>query len=209
MHPTGFQLRRVLIRSCRSSVIDHILTQKRGSDVPVCFFFVQFDNQKSREAEAILKSIIRQALDQSGFPEEMEPLLEKVQSNLTSDFDELFELLRKITMTTKMLYIIIDGLDECEKSDRDDLLGAISSLARPGSNVKLFLASRDSISREITRGFSALEHLSMSCPSAQLDIATYVEGTIQEKLQCEDLIVGDPSLIEEIKQALMRGSDGM
>ncbi|UKZ49193.1 hypothetical protein TrVGV298_003436 [Trichoderma virens] len=49
----------------------------------------------------------------------------------------------------------------------------------------------------------------MDCSSAQSDIAAYVEGIVQEKLQDEELVVGDSDLIEEIKTALSKGANGM
>ncbi|PNP50699.1 hypothetical protein THARTR1_08619 [Trichoderma harzianum] len=49
----------------------------------------------------------------------------------------------------------------------------------------------------------------MDCSSAQSDITTYVEGIVQEKLKNEELIVGDPDLIEDIKAALSDGANGM
>lgn len=75
-------------------------------------------------------------------------------------------------MTT--LCIAIDNLDECGSSDGNELLEALSSLTTVASNTRLFLASRENVSREIEKRFPSL-----------------------------DLVVGDPSLIEEIKQALV------
>ena len=190
-------------------MIDKILTEKRGSDVFVSFFFVRFDDHQSLKAEVILKSIIRQALNQSGLSEQMEASLEQALLDLSSGFEELLKLLQNIVAALTTLYIVIDGLDECEKRERDELLEALSSLTMVTSNTRFFLASRENVSGEIKRRFPALEHLSMSCPSAQSDIAAYVESAVQDKLQSEDLVVGDPSLIEEIKLALTEGADGM
>ncbi|KAL6816716.1 ankyrin repeat-containing domain protein [Trichoderma sp. SZMC 28015] len=54
-----------------------------------------------------------------------------------------------------------------------------------------------------------MKQITMDCSSAQSDIATYVEGIVQEKLKIEELIVGDPGLIEDIKVALSDGANGM
>ncbi|KAM0452065.1 hypothetical protein ACHAPV_009689 [Trichoderma viride] len=191
-----------------ASVIDKLLTEKRGQDVFISFFFVRYDDRQSLNAEVILRSIIRQALNQCGFSEDIAVLLEKIQAGLSSGLEELLELLQRIATVFKVLYIIIDGVDECEKQDRDDVLYALS-LATVTSNTKLFLASRDSISLEIQKSFPTLHRLSMNCSSAHSDIATYVDGIVQEKLQSEELIVGDSRLIEDIKLALTEGADGM
>lgn len=170
---------------------------------------MRYDDRQSLNAEVILRSIIRQALNHCGFSEDIAVLLEKIQAGLSSGLEELLELLQKIATAFKLLHIIIDGVDECEKQDRDDILYALSSLATVTSNTKLFLASRDSISLEIQKSFPTLHRLSMNCSSAHSDIATYVDGIVQEKLQSEELIVGDSRLIEDIKLALTEGADGM
>ncbi|KAK5988793.1 Putative ankyrin repeat protein [Cladobotryum mycophilum] len=196
-------------REFNGSVIDRLLTEKHSSDVFISFFFVRFDDSQSLNAEFILRSIIRQALNQLSFSEEIEVSLENMQLSLSSGLKELLELLQKIVAAFKAFYIVIDAVDECEKQDRDDLLQGLSSLATIGSNTKLFLASRDSVSREIQKRFTTFGHLAMNCSSAQADIGTYVEGIVREKLQSEELIVEDSGLIEEIKMALTKGADGM
>jgi hypothetical protein len=49
----------------------------------------------------------------------------------------------------------------------------------------------------------------MNCKSAESDIAAYVKGAVHERLQSEDLIVGDSNLIEEITNSLIKGAEGM
>lgn len=164
---------------------------------------------QSLNCEVMLKSIIRQALNSIGVSDEVEALLEQMQHSLTSGLQEFLQLLQNIAKSLNFFYIAIDGVDECEKQDRDDLLHVLSSLAISSSNTKIFLTSRDSVSREIQRVFPSIEHLSMTCSSAQSDIATYIDGIVQDKLQREELIVQDSGLIEDIKLALNKGANGM
>ncbi|KAH0489354.1 hypothetical protein TgHK011_009786 [Trichoderma gracile] len=192
-----------------ASLIDKLLTEKQGPDEFVSFFFIQFDDQQSMIAETILKSIVQQALHASNPPREIETLLERMKLSLSSGLEDILELLRKIAASFRTFYIAIDGLDECSKQERGDLL-RILSLVATGPNIKLFLAGRDSVSAEIQKTFTAADnHLSMGCVSVQADIATYVEGIVQDKLQSEELIVEDLSLIGDIKVALTEGADGM
>ncbi|KAJ6016755.1 hypothetical protein N7451_000134 [Penicillium sp. IBT 35674x] len=192
-----------------ASVIDKILTTKCSANVSLAFFFVRFDDWQSLKTENVLKSIIRQALLKVGLSQETEALLQDIQPRLTSGCEELLELLRDITVGLMASYIIIDGLDECEKPDRDNLLHTLSLLATVGSNTRLFLAGRDSVSGDVKRAFPGLGQISMSCLAVEADIAAYVEGAVQERLQSEDLVVGDSSLIEGIKKALREGADGI
>ncbi|KAL7904648.1 hypothetical protein GGI35DRAFT_489723 [Trichoderma velutinum] len=192
-----------------ASVIEKLLTEERNPNVFIGFFFIRFDDRQSLNAEVILKSIIRQMLDVSNIYEKIETLLGDMQLNLASGLSEITKLLQGIAADFKTLYIVIDGLDECTKPERRDLLETLNSVMNVRSNIKLFLAGRDSVSREIQIRFPTLKQISMDCSSAQSDIATYVEGIVQEKLKNEELIVGDPDLIEDIKAALSDGANGM
>ncbi|RYP58479.1 hypothetical protein DL770_010415 [Monosporascus sp. CRB-9-2] len=125
------------------------------------------------------------------------------------ELDEVVELLQGITPVRKPSYLIIDGLDECDKPERNKLLKALSTLAFPALNTKLFLSSRSSLSEEIQNTFPSFERLTMSESLVHDDIKTYVNGVIEQKLENKDLRVGDASLIEDIKQALIQGADGM
>ncbi|KAL7957643.1 hypothetical protein V8C34DRAFT_171260 [Trichoderma compactum] len=192
-----------------ASVIEKLLTEKRSPDVFISFFFIRFDDRQSLTAEVILKSIIRQMLDVSHIYERVETLLDNMQFNLASGLEEIAKLLQSIAEAFKTLYIILDGLDECPKPERHDLLDSLHSVVNVSSNTKLFFAGRDSVSREVQKRFPALKQIPMECPSAQSDITMYVEGIVQEKLKTEELIVGDPNLIEDIKAVLSDGANGM
>ncbi|KAH0530195.1 hypothetical protein TsFJ059_004852 [Trichoderma semiorbis] len=191
-----------------ASVIEKLLTEKRSPDVFIGFFFIRFDDRQSLNAEVILKSIVRQMLNVSNIYERVETLLDNVQLNFASGLSEIAKLLQSIAAEFKKVYIVIDGLDECTKSERHDLLEILHSVLKVRSNTKLFLTGRDSVSREVQIKFPTLKHITMDCSSAQSDIATYVEGIVQEKLKTEELIAGDPDLIEDIKKALSDGANG-
>lgn len=187
-------------------MVDHVLTQKRDSDVFVAFFFPRFDDQQSLKAETVIRSIIRQTLDPGNLSDRVEVQLRKVDQ--LSGLDQLLELLRSRIAELRTLYVVIDGLDEFENPERDDILKVLSCLFSHESKVRIFLAGRESLSAEIRTIFPSIEHISMSCPLARPDIESYVDSLIQTKLG-RDLNVSDQGLIKDIKQALIKGADGM
>lgn len=180
--------------------------EKCDRDVSVAFYFPQFDNQESLTAEAAFSSIIRQTLDPQNLSKGVEALLRKMEPS--QGLGELLDLLRARIAESRVFYIAIDGLDEFEKPERHDILRALSTLTSNESRIRLFLASRESLAAEIRTRFPSLQHVSMGSPSVHSDIKNYVEGIIQEKLG-KDLIIGDQCLVEQIKQALVKGADGM
>lgn len=186
------------------------MTEKRGSDTFVSFFFVEFHSHQSLQSATVLKSIRKQTLSQAGVAEEEIASHESIRHQLESRPQKLIDYFRPIPKRFKRLYIIIDGLDECEKPNHDDLLEALSSLVETESNVLIFLASRDSIHDQLKQTFPhQFNHLITETSSAQSDIATYVDTAIEEKLKKEKLNVDDQNLIDEVKAALKKGADGM
>ncbi|KAI1404230.1 ankyrin repeat-containing domain protein [Hypoxylon fuscum] len=191
-----------------ASVIDYLLLEKGRSDCFVSFFFVQSDDQESLKALSIMRSLVRQRLPEpTQLPDNIEESLRKLNSY--SELDDIAQLLSVVTIASKRSYIIIDGLDECDKQNRVQLLGALSSLVDKAQNTKVFVASRESLAGDVRSRFGTHEHILMDNSAAQKDIPEYVNGMIQKCMENGDLEVGDPSLITEIKQALIQGADGM
>ncbi|KAI0867543.1 hypothetical protein GGS24DRAFT_495258 [Hypoxylon argillaceum] len=191
-----------------ASVIDHLLVTKSNPGAIVSFFFVRSDNQESLKAETIMMSILRQRLPSaSELSDKMEDRIKDIASS--GDFDSIVTLLGDITSGLSKFYIVIDGLDECDKPERTVLLEALSSLSVLCMNLKLLPVSRDSLSEEICRHFPVLQRISTGGVGTNNDIAAYVEGIVHEKLDNGDLRIGDTSILEEIKKALIEGADGM
>jgi hypothetical protein len=125
------------------------------------------------------------------------------------DLDSIIALLGEITSGRSKFYIVIDGLDECDKPELTVLLEAMESLSSRCGNLKLLLASRDSLSEKIRRHFPTLQRISTGCVGTDNDIAAYVAGIIHEKAENHDLRTGDSIILEEIKKALIEGANGM
>ncbi|KAI0545445.1 hypothetical protein F4679DRAFT_462080 [Xylaria curta] len=191
-----------------ASVVDHLFLEKGRSDCLVSYFFIHSSERESLNAETIMKSILRQRLPP---PTQLSDEAEKRLRHLSNDgdLDEIVTFLRDITYKSGSSYIVIDGLDECEKRERIRLLQALSSLVATAANTKIFLASRESLEEEIRSHFPTVRQASMDNPDAHDDIIFYIRGILQTKIDMEKLVVGDSSLINEIENALIQGADGM
>lgn len=190
----------------RSSVIDHILSGQ-GSDRHVSFFFAESGSRESLSAETIIRSILRQRLNSVEIPREVVDSLEQLDSS--PELDAFVKLLRLMMAPPEISYIIIDGLDECDKADRDSLLAALSSFITLGGNIRLFLSCRDSVRGEIRNRFPTFDSFLMGCPAALNGISRFVDDILEEKLESGELALTDDSLKEDIKQALSDGAQGM
>ena len=140
----------------------------------------------------------------------MEAKLAEIHQNPTAGINALRVLLRQRLAQSEKFFIFIDALDEFEPRERRSLLDFIASL-RPAAGLgpKVFLAGRESLSRELQDKLLGIERISMASAEAKTDIAAYVKETLQERVENRDLVVGDQSLISDIEQALMNHADGM
>jgi hypothetical protein len=192
---------------CRASTIQHILQSKGLIGCLVSFFFVQLDNNDSLNAQTVLRSLLRQRLNEMKIPQKLEEKLRKIVTS--PDESDLLELLCEVMSTPRKSYIVIDGLDECDEENRKKLLRALKTVASSSKNIHLYLSSRASLRDEVDKYFPVSEHLSLDCQATNNDIASYIEGILNEKIQDDELKVGDTELVQEVKKALVNGAQGM
>ena len=141
--------------------------------------------------------------------EEMEASLMEMDLKPSTGVAELTVLLRQRLAQSERFFIFIDALDEFELRERRELLNLLASLGSSGSGLKVFLAGRESLREELNDKLSGIERLSMASAEAMTDIALYVQEELQERIENRDLVVGDQSLILDIKKALTEHADGM
>lgn len=190
-----------------SSVIQHVLSAKGSSGCPVSFFFAQADDTSSLNSNIILRSILCQRLTNANISEDMEAKIRKAAS--TSAFSDILDPLREVSSATKESYIILDGLDECDKKDRKEVFKALSTLISSNNNMRLFLSGRNSLQEEVKLNFTGVERMELGGESTDEDIAAYIEGFLEEKIEDGDLKVGDPALLSEVQNVLTEGAQGM
>ena len=129
----------------------------------------------------------------------------------SSDADELKLLFREVLdETPNSYYVVIDGFDEVPRAERDTVLttlGQITSFSL--SRVKIFLSSRQDIGKEIDMNFQNCQKKTTGCPEVYADITTYINVSIEERQGKGDLVIGNPTLVSAVKEALINGANGM
>lgn len=179
------------------------------------FFFCQFDNAASLTARTILGSLIRQILTAQNLnaqkmPESFEKRLIDLFQNESPDSEHLETFFIAELATSKIRYVVIDGIDECMKNERNILFAVFRKIALHSSHrIKIFIASRPQIGHEIKRSFKIHHRRSMGSPEVDDDIVTYIKAVLEEKRKNDELSIGSSELITEIEDALMSGAQGM
>ena len=192
-----------------AAVIDEILCHQTCESYPIAFFFMHNSNAKSLEASSILRCLIRQSLTVDTLTINIEHQLKHCLEANSPDADELLSIMESLSQKSLIHFIVLDGLDELPKSERDIVFKVIKVLLTTGSNIKFFASSRQEIRREMEINFGQYHHRAMSCDEVQKDIKEYIELSIEEKLAKEELILGDQGLLPEITSTLLKGARGM
>lgn len=192
-----------------AAIVDDIFC-RRSTEDNASYFFCRYDDGKSLEAKVILGSLIRQALESRIPSASVELKLADLYQCSNPDVNDLEPLFGEIIASSPKHFIILDGLDECSKSDTDALLDVLARVfSESPHNLKLFIASRDSLDNDLRSRFDNFRQSSMKNKEVQLDIQTYIEETIREKFKNNHLVLGRVELLFEIRDALVDRADGM
>ncbi|KAH7304083.1 hypothetical protein B0I35DRAFT_401700 [Stachybotrys elegans] len=191
-----------------ANVINHVLA-KQVQDTQVTFFFLQYDHSDSLQAETTIRSIIRQSIDTISLPENIRCQLKEWSQKRFVELQAWIELAQEAINFWKSFYVFIDGLDESDAVERRALLDALSLLTSACPGLRILITSRDSVIVDLKGRFPELKRILMSPGTLSSDIGLYIEAAVQERIRNEDLMVYDPSLIDEIKERLRDHADGM
>ncbi|KAG4259266.1 hypothetical protein FPRO03_12942 [Fusarium proliferatum] len=193
-----------------ASVIDYLFTERSNPQSRIVFFFSRFDDSESMRADTILRAIARQLItiqDVSGHTKQALETIQRAPEDISPQLCRL--LARLLSREGPLSWVIVDGLDECQREERQKLVKTLKSMFGDGVNAKMFIASRDH-ANSIFKGASVnLEEIFMNCSVAQDGIAQLVDQAVQKCLDAEELLVGDQTLINEIKNTLTKHADGM
>lgn len=192
-----------------AAIIDHILCSRSSGDT-VSYFFCSSDDERSLQSRVIIGSIIRQILEARALSAAIQLQLGQVDRCTMLDTEDLEPLFFEALASLPKHFIIIDGIDECNKGEKCTLLDTLKKLySKSPTNMKLFIAGRDSLYNDLHLKFKPLYKRSVKGPDVQLDIQNYIRDTIQEKLHQKLLIVGNTELLFEIEETLLQKANGM
>lgn len=193
----------------RASVIaelfQHVTNVSRAA-----YFFCQFDDVQSLNATNILSSLLKQVLCPETIAADYVSRLEAAIGHGSLEIGEIEELLKDAIPKGSTQYVIIDAINECADSERSSLLKSLKVVAETAEgSVKLFLSSRDGNDRHVRNVCNTIHYVSMDSPESKSDLKTMVQARIQSLFEDGDLVVGDQTLLEEIKNQLIDKADGM
>ncbi|KAK6526134.1 hypothetical protein TWF281_011170 [Arthrobotrys megalospora] len=192
-----------------TSVIDHLYNKHRSTKACIVYFFCDFHTPETLRYRAILSSLLKQIVIMNGMlSDRQQEKLEAayLESMYPPDISQIGDLLISFAKKLGRLYITIDGIDECPTDDMLDILGFCKRLlAKKPKDLKIILSSRPDI--DVPRSLKISYNVSLSTAMHRPDLEAYIQSELETK--CSNLDLYPAKVKEEVKQALLKGADGM
>ncbi|KAI1366218.1 hypothetical protein F5Y08DRAFT_301566 [Xylaria arbuscula] len=188
-----------------ANIVDDLNLHVQNEGLPIAYFFCQHDNPQSLKARTIMGCLARQLLCTTPLPSGLDDLADTTSPAL--DIDGMVDLLLKVLPSKA--YFIIDGLDECDDLQREILTSRLQRLQ--GSCSLLVCVSFRLQAENALRAY--LEQFArpvlFQIPDNNTDIEEYITAELERRVGSGKLKLGDPTLILEIRDALLQGAQGM
>ncbi|KAJ5549351.1 hypothetical protein N7513_006585 [Penicillium frequentans] len=192
-----------------ANMVDDLNLKIQGQNVIVAFFFSRHDLPESLKPRNIIGSIARQLLWSTP------GMADKVKNfDLKGEPDELKTIRRLIDTCLPpelRAYLVIDGLDECETADRQIVIEELRWLQQ---RIALLVCA--SVRKEprdlygIDLAWERLESAEIAVtPDNASDIEVFIETELELCIRSGKLTIGNPLLILEVQDTLLKGSQGM
>ena len=192
-----------------ANMVDDINLHVQNKNTVVAYFFTRHDIPESLKARTIIGSLACQflriipGLDLTSTAESLD------MRRPALDVESIFDLLQDTLPAEFKAYIILDGIDDCGDTEREQLIQHLHDFQLE-FNVLICISHRlesNSLFKDYVDNFTAVT--SISIPDNNPDIEEFISAELESCIQSRKLVLGDPSLILEIQDALQAGSQGM
>jgi ankyrin repeat protein len=190
-----------------ANIVDDLHIHAQSKNITTAYFFCRYDIPESLKARTILGSLARQLL--SAVPH-LGAVKGAYDDNASvGDSDAVLKILHHVFPPERKVYVVLDGLDECDNSEAQALALGIQTLQKQ-FDILLCVSCRlepNKKTEAITQKFAAPQ--SNFILDDNSDIQAYIESELEYRLEHRHLVLGDPNLILDIRDALLDGSQGM
>jgi ankyrin repeat protein len=190
-----------------ASIVENLSLHTKNDRLTIlAYFFCKHDVPESLLARTVIGSLSRQLL--CAVPK-LDLAAESCESIHMRNTERVLEILLQWFPSGTKAYLVLDGLDECNKEEKETILQAVRTIQEM-TTVLVCASSRE----EPNNGLQLIANQCLatrvvSMPADNPDIEAFVEADLKRRLREQRLTIGDPALILEIRDALLKGSQGM
>ena len=170
--------------------------------LPVAYFYcarVAAEPERAMPDE-ILRSLLEQLASTDTTSEIRDPVVKAYKEKKNEaegrtpqklNLDETINIILAL-LETNGAFIVIDGLDECDSTRRQDLLLAMQRLVQYSKRLlKVFISSRDD--NDIVSSLRTCPNVSISVTDNSKDIGRFVDSHVEKAIQEKRLLCGNVS----------------
>ena len=190
-----------------ANIVDDLSFTTEKERPLVTYFFCRHDVPESLQARTILGSLARQLFRTLDSLDLLSASCGDTYS--ISDIDKITDMMLCGYPASRKTYFLLDGLDECSDRERETLVQAVRKLQEK-LNVLICASFRVEPNKglqSITKRFLSTQVISL--PKDNPDIEAFIEADLERCLSEGLLTLGEATLIFEIQDALLAGSQGM
>lgn len=192
----------------RSLIINHLEQQSSDARSFCSYVYCDYNQRSSQSNVNLLSSLLQQVLQNSPsevLPSEVATLYSQHQKyNTRPTLVQITDILGKLIAKFESFHVVVDALDECAESE-EDALRFISALTSLGPSIKLLCTSRSSSTFDAF--FKEASRIEIS--AQQEDIRNFLGACIQDQSRLSKHVKSDPTLKDEIIEAIIQESQGM
>ncbi|RII08318.1 hypothetical protein CUC08_Gglean007727 [Alternaria sp. MG1] len=186
-----------------ANMVDDLNLRIDPASSGLAYFFCRHDLPESLVARTVIGALTRQIINL--FPQRVA----EVEVMDTDDFRPFLGLMGQVVPPKHAIYIILDGLDLCSRSERDTILEHLSLM---GTQFDVHTCVSLRLDPEVELHAISTEFpkaKAVRFPNNTSDIDAFVRTQLEIALSNQSLALGDPSIILEIQDALLQGSQHM
>jgi hypothetical protein len=174
----------------------------------IVYFYFDFSDVTKQTIQDLATSVIYQIAEGlSKIPEPLIALYERCENGKAQPpLKDLCQAAVDICSTsTSEVYLVIDALDECSRSDRSDLLAFIKRLASC-KQLRLFVTSQREPDIAAGLGTMDLDTIDLAESRVDPDILVYIRNRLREDSSID--FKWGPDGKKMIEEALVKGAKG-
>ena len=206
-------LKDVLTLRPSSNLVDTLMGACSTPTIPsssVIYYYCDYADQRSLQLDCILGSLLKQLYLNRQIPEIVESQLSQIFAARSQSSPEtaLVNIFCSSVAILSDLYIIFDGLDECDKAVWRTMLKVFKQLAavRP-TNVKVFMTCVEEGS--VAHSLHGCTKVQLSPSVMSADIKAFVQSSVRLKIEDGELKIRSPSLEHDIISELFWKANGL
>jgi hypothetical protein len=134
---------------------------------------------------------------------------EYIRDARVPSLEKYVSILLEVSQTFDQVFLVIDGLDECDEDERQSVIQSCQHLLTASHSCRIFISSRreDDIEREFLR--QNVPMIPIEARNTKADIEAFVHKEVRELITSNKLRLQNQDLMQRIISTLVDEADGM